>query len=315
MDWAPTETMAAVTELAARILKDDPHGWAALGEAGLLDLDDPLDQAALLVEVGRAGARVPVLETLLYGAPARGLAGPGEVLTAALHEPGGRDPRLARATFRDGRVTGEKVAVPALDRATWVVVPVTDGLVAVRVAEVRVELGPASHEDPVGRLVLDGVPAVRLGGPEALGPWLQRIDLGVAALLLGLAQEGLRLTAAYVAQREQFGRPIGTFQAVSQRAADAWIDTQGMEVTLWSAAWRLSAGLDAARALDIARWQASEGAHRVLAAAQHLHGGMGYDKDYPLVRYTLSVAFWEHVLGGPGARLERLGDRLAAPPG
>ena len=57
MDWAPTETMAAVTELAARILKDDPRGWHAVVEAGLLDLDDPLDQAALIVEVGRSGAR------------------------------------------------------------------------------------------------------------------------------------------------------------------------------------------------------------------------------------------------------------------
>lgn len=312
MDWAPTETMAAVTELAARILKDDPTGWGALVEAGLLELDDPLDQAALLVEVGRAGARVPVLETLLLGAPVRGLAGPGEVVTGALHEPGARHPRSARAEVRAGRVFGEKVAVPAIDRATWVVVPVRDGLVGVRVSDARVELGSGSHEDPVGRLVLDGVPAVRLGGPEVLDAWLARIDLGIAALLLGLAQEGLRLTASYVSQREQFGRPIGTFQAVSQRAADAWIDTQAMEVALWSAAWRLSAGGDAARALDIARWQASEGAHRVLAAAQHLHGGMGYDKDYPLVRYTLCVAFWEHVLGGAGARLDRMGDALAS---
>ena len=102
----------------------------------------------------------------------------------------------------------------------------------------------------------------------------------------------------------------GTFQAVGQRAADAWIDVQGMEVALWSAAWRVSEGLDADRAIQIARWQCAEGSHRVLAAAQHLHGGMGYDKDYPLYRYTLTAACWEHVLGGPGARLERIGALL-----
>ena len=69
MDWAPTEMMQAVQQLARQVLKDDPTNWDALVEAQLLDLDDLLDQATLLIEVGRAGAQVPVLETLCLGWP------------------------------------------------------------------------------------------------------------------------------------------------------------------------------------------------------------------------------------------------------
>jgi len=120
------------------------------------------------------------------------------------------------------------------------------------------------------------------------------------------------MTARYVTDRKQFGKPIGTFQAVGQRAADAWIQTQAMELPLFSAAWQVSEGRDAHRALRIARWQASEGSHFILAAAQHLHGGMGYDRDYPLHRFFLTAKHWEHTLGGAGQQLEWLGDHLAA---
>lgn len=309
MDWQPTEMMTAIEELSRQILADDPTGWDALVEAQLLEVDDVLDVAALIEQVGRSGAFVPVLETVCLGWPIRD-GQVGTVLTAGLVEPGARDPRRATTQVRKGLAYGTKVAVPAIDRAAIVAIPATDGVYAVRTEDCTVELGEASNDDPIGTLVLDGAPAEKLGGRELFDTWLPRIEIGICALLLGLAKQGLRLTSKYVAERHQFGRPIGSFQAVGQRAADAWIDVQGMEVALWSAAWRVSEGLDAERSLQIARWQCAEGAHRVLATAQHLHGGMGYDKDYPLYRYTLTAACWEHVLGGPGARLERIGALL-----
>lgn len=319
MDWSKTEMQTAVADLARQILKDDPANWGGLAEAQLLGVDDVLDVCALLEQVGRSGAFVPALETVCLGWPLRqgaveGLADDA-VLTAGLHEAEAHDPRCAATTVVDGKATGAKIAVPALHRAVWVAIPAVDGVYAVRTEDCDVALGEGTHDEPLGTLTMDGVPAVKLGDRSMLDPWLQRVDLGIAALLLGLAKQGLRLTATYVSDRKQFGRPIGTFQAVGQRAADAWIDVQGMEVSLWSAAWALGSGADpqrAERALLIARWQAAEGAHRVLSAAQHLHGGMGYDKDYPLYRYTLTASAWEHVLGGPQDRLERLGDHLAA---
>lgn len=309
MDWAPTEMMQAVQQLARQVLKDDPTNWDALVEAQLLDLDDLLDQATLLIEVGRAGAQVPVLETLCLGWPLRrtGQVPSGAIVTAGLVEAGRSDPRNAATEVRDGRAFGVKIAVPAADRATHMVCVATDGVYAVALSDCAIELGSGSNGDPLGRVRMDGAPATRVGDLDDLDAWFARIDVGVSALLLGLATTALKMTATYVRERQQFGKPIGTFQAVGQRAADAWIDQQGMEVTLWSAAWRVQHGVEAERSLAIARWQAAEGAHRITAAAQHLHGGMGFDRDYPLHRYFLTVKQWEHLLGGPGHQLERLG--------
>ena len=91
----------------------------------------------------------------------------------------------------------------------------------------------------------------------------------------------------YTTQREQFGKPIATFQAVGQRAADAYIDAEAVRLTAWQAVWRLAEGLPATSEVAVAKYWADEGAQRVVHAAQHLHGGMGVDRDYPLHRYYL----------------------------
>jgi alkylation response protein AidB-like acyl-CoA dehydrogenase len=314
MDWTPSEMQEAIAELAPQILGDGSP-WAALVEAELLELTDPLDIATLLIAVGKAGGTVPVLETLVMGAPVRraGLDIPyGAVLTAGLCEVHATDPRRARTRVEAGRLYGEKVCVPALDRAAWVVVPTTDGLWAVRPEDAEVVPQVGTNGDALGMLKLDGCRGTRLAGREALDDWVRGIEVGICALLLGLAQRALTMTAKYASEREQFGKKIGTFQAVSQRAADAWIDTWAMEVTMWQAAWRLGQGLPCDREIAIARYVASEGAHRVTAAAQHLHGGMGFDRDYALHRYFLTVKQWEFVLGGASAHLARIGGMLAA---
>jgi len=306
--------MEAVGDLARQILRDDPTGWDALVEAQLLAVDELLPTAALIEQVGRAGARVPVFETLCLGWPLRQHpeVSAETALTGGLHEPDERDPRHAETEVRDGRAYGVKTCVPAADRAQWMALAATDGVYGIRLEDAQVVVQTGTNGDPLGEVTLDGVPAIRLGGRDLMDRWLARVDVGLCALLLGLSKQALRMTARYVAERQQFGKPIGTFQAVGQRAADAWIDTQAMEVTLWSAACQVSEGQDAERALRIARYTASEGSHRVVAAAQHLHGGMGYDLDYPLARYFLTAKQWEHVLGGSGAQLEALGAWLAA---
>jgi alkylation response protein AidB-like acyl-CoA dehydrogenase len=168
-----------------------------------------------------------------------------------------------------------------------------------------------TNDDPLGRVVLDGCPGERLAGLDLVPAWRQRVDLGIAAVQYGLAKTAVRLTAAYVRERKQFGRAIGTFQAVSQRAADAWIDLQALEVVLLQAAWRVQEGLEAERQVRIARWWAAEATHRIVAAAQHLHGGFGFDRDYPLHRYFLTAKQLEFVLGGANAQLHALGELVA----
>jgi 3-oxocholest-4-en-26-oyl-CoA dehydrogenase beta subunit len=138
--------------------------------------------------------------------------------------------------------------------------------------------------------------------------------VGLCALAIGVCEEALRMTAEYTKTREQFDRPIATFQAVGQRAADSYIDTEAIRLTAWQAAWRISEGLPAAHEAAIAKFWAAEGGQRVVHAAVHLHGGIGVDKDYPLHRYFLLAKQIELTLGGTTPQLLKLGAMLAAEP-
>ena len=268
--------------LAKQVLRTSATPWQDLAEAGLLELEDMLDIVALLEQVGRGGGRVPVLETLVLGAPARQADDPAELLLTGA-------PFSDTLRLEDGRASGTVEAVPSGTVAQRLVVAAGGLLCAVELADCRVEAQEGTNSDVVARVTLENVPVRVVGDAEAVSAWHRRVAVGVSAMLLGLSREALFMTARYTSTRHQFGRPIGTFQAVSQRAADAWIEVNAMELTLSQAAWRLDAGLGCDREIAIARFQAAEGSHRVLAAAQHLHGGMGFDKDYALHRYFLTA--------------------------
>jgi 3-oxocholest-4-en-26-oyl-CoA dehydrogenase beta subunit len=173
-----------------------------------------------------------------------------------------------------------------------------------------------------GRLVLDGVGVDddRVLGGAARGAevadWLvSRATVGVCALQAGVLERALELTAEYARSREQFGRPIGSFQAVAQRLADAYIDVEAVRLTLWQAAWLLAAGQpgdpEVAAAVASAKFWAADAGHRVAHTAVHVHGGMGIDTSYPLHRYFVAAKRCEFTLGGATAQLRRLGDVLA----
>ena len=129
---------------------------------------------------------------------------------------------------------------------------------------------------------------------------------------VGNCAGALALTAKYVSEREQFGSKLATFQAVSQRAADAYIDTELVRLTAWHVVWLLAEGRDASESLPIAKFFAGEAAQRVVAAAQHLHGGIGMDLDYPVHRYFRWAKEYELRLGSGAEHLAGLGAALAA---
>ncbi len=141
---------------------------------------------------------------------------------------------------------------------------------------------------------------------------LERAWTGLCALQIGIAEAAVRQTAEYLNTRNQFGVPLATFQATKMRAADAAIDTEAIRVTTWQAAWRLDNGFDAAKAVNVASWFASEAGQRVVFASQHLHGGMGADISYPIHRYFLWGKQIELQLGSPSAQLARLGRQVTA---
>jgi alkylation response protein AidB-like acyl-CoA dehydrogenase len=161
---------------------------------------------------------------------------------------------------------------------------------------------------------LRDAPAEQLAGPEGVAWLVEQAQAAMCVMASGACAAALELTANYTKSREQFGRPIASFQAVSQRAADAYIDTEAVRLTAWQAAWRLDTGLPASEQVAIAKFWASEGAQRVVHAAHHLHGGMGVDRDYPLYRYFLLVKQLELSLGSATPSLVRLGGLLADTP-
>jgi len=308
------------------------------GGLGLLEL------CLLLEQVGRTVAPVPVLPALVLGALPIAEFGSRQqrerwlppavagdlVLTAALVETGSDDPASPATTARrDGpgwRLDGVKVCVPAAHLAGRILVPARTGDGAAGVflldpgaAGVVMERQVTTSREPQWRLALSGA---AVGGSDVLGDpaggaaiveWIvERALVGLCAMQLGVSDRALRMTAEYTAKREQFGHPIASFQAVHQRAADAYIDVEAIRLTMWQAAWRLAAGLPASAEVAVAKFWASEGAHRVVYAAQHLHGGIGVDVGYPLHRYYLWSKQIELTLGSATRQLARLGGRLAA---
>jgi alkylation response protein AidB-like acyl-CoA dehydrogenase len=323
--------------------------WSQLAEAGIVGAALREDvgggglgfaAAALVCEqVGAHVAQVPLLETVVaaalpldeFGTPEQRqrdlpdvVAGTA-LLTAALTETGRESPLDVSATFTaDGRVTGVKTSVPFADVARRIVVPAraADGIVLLLVeptAEgVTLRPGVGSNHLPLFEVELDGAPAeVLVGadrGADALAWVVDRVLTALASTGVGVSSTALRLSAAYATTREQFGRPIATFQAVGHRLADAYIDVEGIRLSTLHAIWLLDSGLPGRDEARIAKWWASEGGHRVAHAAQHVHGGVGVDMDYELHRYFTWNKQVEFTLGSATQQLLALGASLAAEP-
>ncbi len=334
--WFAADTWAelAKADLLGIALPEAQGG----GGYGLFEL------ALLLERVGQAVAPLPFLPTLVLGAlpiaefgsadqQAALLPGviAGEtILTAALSEGGdGLAPAVpATVATADGdgwRLTGTKALVPAAHLAHRVLVPARTGdgtstvfLVDPEADGVTREVSRSTNLEPLTTLVFDGVV---VGAADVLGTvdggadvvaWIEpRAIAATAALQAGVCEAATRLTATYTSERRQFDTPIATFQAVAHRAADAYIDTEAVRLTARQAAWRLAEGLPAAEQVAIAKFWAADGAHRVVHAAQHLHGGIGVDTDYPVHRTFRWAKHLELTLGGGTAHLRRLGALLA----
>jgi alkylation response protein AidB-like acyl-CoA dehydrogenase len=328
---------------AWKALADASLLGAALPEAvgggglGLIEL------CLLLEAVGWTVAPVPAWATLVlgglplahFGTPAQqrrwlpGVAAGTTILSAALVEPDNDDPfRPATVAEADGagwRLDGTKTCVPAAHLAAQILVPARakDGvgvfLVDPHGAGVVLDRQVTTAAEPQFQMTLAGA---RAGDGDVLGEidaggrvlgWLvERALVGLCALQTGVTARALKMTAEYTSSREQFGKPLATFQAVAQRAADAYIDVEAIRWTTWQAAWRLAEGLPAADEVAIAKFWAADAGYRVGYAAQHLHGGIGLDLDYPLHRYFLWAKQIELTLGGATRQLVGLGERLAA---
>ncbi|MFI6305612.1 acyl-CoA dehydrogenase family protein [Amycolatopsis thailandensis] len=326
-----------------------PHGsggfdaplWTSLAQAGVIDAAlpqsvggggfGPLEQCSVLAEIGRAVAPVPYLTSVVMGASAVAEFGDGRlaerwvvpvlrgdhVLAVALPDYGVPCGFTAEADGDGWRLTGAQTAVAsgafahgflveaAIDGGRQVFLLDRD---AVTVSAQRT----VDHAD-AALVELSGAKAeVSLGD---IGEWLRlRGTIGACAQQLGVVERALELTAEYARERKQFDHLIGSFQAVRQRLADAYVDVEAVRLTLWQAVWRLSEGLPSAEEVATAKFWAAEAGHRVAHTAVHIHGGVGIDVDHTLHRYFVAAKRLEFTWGGATAQLRGLGDLLAADP-
>jgi acyl-CoA dehydrogenase len=316
--------------------------WELLAEAGLIGIALPeahgggglgIVEAGLVCEaVGRHVAPVPALPTMLAAMTIAefadnalaaellpGVCDGSRILTVATAEHLRED--LARPGVTadvDGALTGVKSVVEFAAQSSHAVVTATgaDGpglyLVDPNGGGVSAEVGTTSRREPVHELTFSAAPATLLAaGETAIRRFEARYLALVCATQLGVVEGQLRLTAQYTSEREQFGRPVATFQAVTQRLADCFIQVEGLRLQTQSALWRIANGVDPWEDLRIAKWFGSEGAHFVAHGAQHMHGGIGVDVDYPLHRFTLWNKHLEVTLGAANQQLRAIGAALA----
>lgn len=324
----------------------DKQLWGKLIDADILSTAAPesvgggdfgvLEQTAILAILGRQLAAVPYLESVVLGAGAIARFGSSDlqqnwavpavngekVIAIALDGEYGTGPVEAKVAGDGYRLTGTRTQVAFAPVADAFLVPaeISSGtqvfLVKATDPGVTVTSLTTTGLGSVGAVELADV---EIGGCRSLGndalAWLTvHKALGHTAFQLGVLERALELTAEYARTREQFERPIGSFQAVSSRLADDYIDIKGLRLTLDQAAWRLSEDLPADVEVATAAFWAAEAGHRVAHTTVHVHGGVGIDMDHVVHRYFTTAKQTEFVLGGATGQLRRIGRDLADTP-
>ena len=307
--------------LIGATLKED------VGGAGL----DIVALACLLRSQGQYGAPIPLLPTLVSSLTLDKfatddqrksllpkVADGSKILTFASQEFLNDQFMEPSTSYENGLITGRKIVVEYANHADSALVTASgDGepslfIVDLEDSNITMRSTSSTRGEPLWELSFEATPAEKIGGKESVA-WLHQILLvSLCATQIGVTETALKMTASYTSEREQFGRPLATFQAVTQRLADQFINVGGIRLTTFSAAWRLSAGLDALEDLLVAKWWASERATEIAHATQHCHGGMGVSTDYPLYRYTLWNKHITTSLGAGTQTLRSLGHLLAS---
>lgn len=323
-------------ELWGKLIDSDILTSAAATQVGG-DGFGVLEQVAILVALGHQLAAVPYLESVVLGAGALARFGSEElqqtwgapavagekILTAALDGEMGEGPVRAVGDGAGFQLSGTRTVVGFGSVADAFLVPAeTDSgtaifLVAADDPGVTVTALETTGLGSVAHLALDGVAvaADRLVGGNDAAVWLRTIStLGRTAFQLGVLERGLQMTAEYARTREQFDRPIGSFQAVGQRLADGYIDVKGLRLTLTQAAWKVSEDIPAEIDVASAAFWAADAGHRVAHTIVHVHGGVGVDTDHPVHRYFLAAKETEFALGGATGQLRQIGRELAETP-
>jgi alkylation response protein AidB-like acyl-CoA dehydrogenase len=314
----------------------DQAVWSAMGEQGWLAIELPEDEsglglgmvelAVLCEEIGRRLVAAPFLPTIvalgaLCGDEARTDAGTkewrealgqGDAVGCVAAAPGGGGLAVSGSEGQV-RLSGRTPPVAYAPSADVAVVLADGGVYGV---DLRAEGRPAplsamDRTRELGVLSFDATPARFLGGEEAAALLVDRAATLASAEMLGAADHVLALTVQYAKDRVQFGKPIGSFQAVKHMLADALVDVEGMRSTAYYAAWCAAAG-DPERSLSasMAKAWCSDASRRVMAAGLQVHGGIGFTWEHDMHLYLKRAQLDQVSYGDASAHRDRIASFL-----
>ena len=269
----------------------DPTSWKQIVDFGWLepDLLSLVDLAIVFEETGRGLYAGPLLSTVaalpLLGHADRDAAATGDLKATVAWSAAGLK------VAKDGTVSGEVKHVPDLALVDLVVLSLGAGRWAsVRTDAAGVSVTPRATTDRtrrVGDLTLDGAAVTELEVAEAAGrDAAMRHQVLLTCESVGVAQRALEITKDYVSERQQFGRVIGTYQAISHRVADIYTRTElSRSLAYWAAVAVDSGSIDAEDSVHAAKAFGGEGAVKSLEEAIQAHGGIGFTWDHILHRF------------------------------
>jgi alkylation response protein AidB-like acyl-CoA dehydrogenase len=318
-----------------------PEKWGGIGE-------DFLTLALLLEEMGCALAPGPYFSTVVLGALPlikfgtvaqkdsylRSMAEGETLLSSALTEISASyyptDITLeAKSVVNGYLLDGTKFFVPDAHVASAVLVPartsrgntpqegITVFIVPTNVEGYRSTLLKTVARDKQCEVILK---EVSLGSESVLGEidqgWtiVEKLRdwaaVGTCALMVGNANTVLEMTLKYVKERSQFGKPVGSFQAIQHFCADMATQVAGARDVTYRAAWKLAEDLDAAMEVSLAKAWVSKVNQQVLSLAHQSHGAIGFTWEHDLPLYTRRAKAWEFLYGDPDFHRDRIAQFL-----
>lgn len=318
--------------------------WRAIGALGWPGIVLPeehggggrgsLELALVCEELGRgpvpspliASATLAALPVLWAGSEAHrarwlpGLASGDIVAAMALVEAGARDAWEEPAMeAKSGALSGTKLLVPFAAAADLLLVSARaeEGTTLFAVDPRRGGVSCAKIDaiggDPLYAVTFDGVevePKDVIGPPGGARPVIDRAldhaSVAGLACMVGAAERTLEITAEHARSREQFGRPIGSFQAVAHRCVDMRADVDALRYLVYQAAWMLQASSDAALAVGAATAYGSEALRRIFLNAHQVHGAIGFSMEHDLQLYSRRAKAFELTLGSAARHRERV---------
>ena len=327
--------IAQVRRLLETVTAHDDALWASMTDHGFTGIIFPeeyggvglgkVELILLMEEAGRALLPGPLFSTVaLAGAVIDAVAAPAQKkkylepicrgaarATVAIPEASGSwDPADVQLSVANGKLTGEKLFVPDAAIADSILVVAREGVFAVDSKAPGISIKPMPGMDQTRKLYsvrFASTPAEKLGESSGLGKALDVATAALAAEMVGGMQRTLEITVEYAKTRKQFGKPIGSFQAVQHQCADMYLETESARSAAYYAAWALEENTpDAAVAVSIAKMYASDASRTVGNRGIQIHGGMGFTWENDLHLYYRRAKASETAFGDATFHRERI---------